>query len=153
MRPDPATDKVTQYHTGECFKNENLPLYISKAIRASKPFGTLLVDFSAPYARASKSEQETLAVSIKEIIDAAVIHSLSTDNQKVSFDVKAREEDRFYLLMRVADEMDCAKMRDHLYSGLTLKNIENVKLASKSFPPVAAITPESVLSDLEKLLS
>lgn len=150
MNDDPSTDKLTQYHSGECFRNEKLPLYISKAARAQKPFGIALVDVVNYYAAAREVERNQIVTDIRGLIDTLAIPG---DQGSLAPDVKAREESKFYLLIRFADDIDCRHVLHTLYNALMLGGYSGAKIAAKSFDPAKShTTAAEVLSDLESLL-
>jgi hypothetical protein len=149
MNPEPSTDRETLYVTGECFRNEKLPLYIGKATRAKKPFGTALLDLGERYERASQNEQKLMVAGVKGFIDGITI---PTEAGEMSMDIKAREEGRFYLLLRFANNSDCLQLQQRLYDHLVINHFKGARLAAISFEPSAAVTPIHVLGELEKKL-
>ena len=151
MNDDPSTDKLTQYHSGECFRNEKLPLYISKAARAQKPFGTVMIELGRYYTDAvTDDERAQIVTDIRHLIDTLTIPG---NEGILTPDVKAREENRFYLLMRFADEIECRHILHALYDSLIVSGYSGAKIAAKSFDPATSHTDAAqVLGDLESLL-
>ena len=157
MNENPAIDKDTRYHTAESFKNTEIARYISKSLASENkdPFGAFLMVLDRKYFGSSDEEKSAAAQKLKEIIDAVKVPAFAKPERIVSFDVKAREENQFYMLTRVAEDSDCDMLRKELYSELVVKGYNNVRIAAKSFNPAQQlqVTPHSVTKDLEKLLS
>jgi hypothetical protein len=150
MSDDPSTDKLTHYHSGECFRNEKLPLYISKAARAQKPFGIAAIDVKAYYDPAQDAERAQIVTDIRHLIENACIPYRAGP---IMPDVKVRDESRFYLMLRVADDIECSHLVQALYNACMLGGYPCAKLAAKSFDPATShVTASQVLCDLESML-
>jgi hypothetical protein len=129
---DPGKDSETGYHTIQYLQKISLPNILSKAIRGEHPLGLWLV-------QAAPDDPK----KIKEVIDT------------FPFDEKARDASKAqYLLAALeADEGVCLKTRAALYDKLTLKYVNNIYIATKSFLPLTEpVTTESAMADLEALL-
>jgi hypothetical protein len=129
---DPGKDNETGYHTIQYLQKISLPNILSKAIRGEHPLGLWLVH--------STPDDPQL---IKEVIET------------FPFDEKARDASKMqYLLAALeADEDVCLKTRAALYDKFTLKYVNNIYIATKSFFPLTeAVTAESAMADLEALL-
>jgi hypothetical protein len=145
--PDPRLDKETQYLKGEYFRDQTLAEYISKAKHAQQPLGVVLVEVPRHYVEGG-SKAKTLA-TLKDIIDKMQIQK---DGKRVAFDVKARDDSKYFMIVRIAGLEDC-KIIDEVLRHQFSEAGYNLKVTAKSFDPSAGeITPAQILKSLEQAL-
>jgi hypothetical protein len=146
--PDPRLDQATKYLRGEYFRDQTLDEYISKARHAKMPLGVVLLEIPKSYL-AGDSREKTLA-ELKDLIDNLQIQK---DGKRIAFDVKAREDRKYFMVIRVAGLDDCKAVDEVLRHQLQEAGYANARVTAQSFDPANSnIKKEDILTSLEQAL-
>jgi hypothetical protein len=155
MTEDFALDRDTKYQTYESFWNAKVPSYISKSLGSKDkvPFGAFLLIVDKKYFGSDDEANAKTAQTLRTVIDSVRTASPASQDHAVSFDVKAREENQFWMLARVASQFECDMLRAKLYDEMTIRGYNNIRIAAKSFSPFQEqVTPDTVRMALENRL-
>ena len=146
---DPLRDQKTGYYTGRYFRESQIAHYLKKAETAERPVGIILVE--VPEAHPAGSSHPNSAEGIKDVID-----SLTVGGQP-AFDAKASDNNRYYMIIRIADKETCRTVCAGLRQSLERAGYGGSRVAAKSFSPTRGLSvplqPSDVLKSLEDALS